>query len=66
MANRPGERNSNARISNADVELLRDLFEADPGYWTTTRLAEKFEISRRQVNYITSWTKRITREDEDD
>ena len=64
--NRPGERNSNAALSNADVDMMRDLYEEDKSYWTPKRLAEKFEISKRQVNNIVGYHQRVQREDEDD
>lgn len=61
----PGERNGNAQLSDADVELMRELFESEEHiakgkrFWTYNRLAEKFEISRRQVANIVGYRQRV-------
>jgi len=52
-----GENNPNAKLTDSEVELIRALYAGDttPGtkrFWTAKILAQKFEISERQVHYI--------------
>lgn len=59
-----GENNPRAQLSDDEVDMLRDLYEADRykhrsvRFWTAPRLAEKFEISLRAVWYILSYERR--------
>lgn len=78
------DRQSRSALSDADVELLRALWDSEeairaqedagliprpaPGrktqrFWTFTQLAEKFEISRRQVANIVGYHQRVARRD---
>lgn len=60
-----GEENPRAQLSDDDVELIRQLFEAsrfDPvktRFWTVGRLAEKFEVSQRHIYNIVSYRQRV-------
>lgn len=66
-----GELNSQATLSDEEVELLRQLYEGDHGrpraerYWTGPRLAEKFEISVRHVRYLLSYQRRAASKGEE-
>jgi hypothetical protein len=59
-----GENNPQAQLSDAEVELLRSLYEADKRLpraermWTGHALADKFEITVRHVWYILSYQRR--------
>lgn len=58
-----GENNPNAKLTDAQVELIRNLRagEATPGvkrFWTLGVLARKFEVSRRTICYILSGQRR--------
>lgn len=58
---RLGERNGRAALTAYEVELIRSLREDEvvtpgqPRFWTYARLAEKFEISVRQVGNIVNY-----------
>lgn len=60
----PGELNHRAELSNDEVELMRDLYEQDEHkpkgerFWTTKQLAEKFDTSVRNVQYIVRYSRR--------
>lgn len=64
-----GERHGRAILSDTDIDLMRELYESEPRghklragrYWTLDRLAEKFEISRRQVANIVGYDQRANR-----
>jgi hypothetical protein len=66
---RCGENHTNAKLTDDEVELLRSLRESElhlttqKRFWTLRRLAEKFEISRRQVVNIVGYHHRVSRED---
>ena len=68
MAHNRGERNPRAILSDEEVDLMRDLYEADKDkprderYWTIARLMEKFELSRRQVFNIVGYHQRVDRD----
>ena len=49
---RTGESHPAAKLTQRDVDLMRELHEAGAGY---TRLAEKFAISRVQVRRIVGY-----------
>jgi hypothetical protein len=59
-----GEQSTQAVLSDAEVEQIRTLYERDRDkpraerYWTLPRLAEKFETSLRNVNYIVRYQRR--------
>lgn len=59
-----GENNPQAQLSDAEVELLRSLYEGDKDkpraerMWTGPVLAAKFEISVRHVWYIVGYQRR--------
>ena len=68
-----GERHGMASLTDDDVDMMRDLYEADrfktkaTRYWSLQRLAEKFEVSRRHVINIVTYAQRVrTVEDEAD
>lgn len=67
-----GENNPRAKLTDDDVDQIRDLYEADrftvfaQRYWTLQRLAEKFEISRRQVINIVTYRQRVRTVDDDE
>jgi AraC-like DNA-binding protein len=60
-----GMRNGNASLTDDEVDMIRDLYEADrfkpraERFWTWGRLAEKFEVSRRHIARITGYTARL-------
>jgi hypothetical protein len=54
---RIGESHGRAKLTDRDVELLRQL--RDQG-WSLTHLAEKFDLSRRHVLRICSHRQRAT------
>ncbi len=60
-----GENNPRAKLTDDDVDQMRDLYEADRfkpfaiRFWTLPRLAEKFEVSRRQVINIVTYRQRV-------
>jgi hypothetical protein len=59
-----GENNSQATLSDGEVELIRQLYEGDrhkrrpDRFWTAPQLAERFEVSLRHIRYITSYQRR--------
>lgn len=60
-----GENNPRATLTDGEVELLRQLYDADRDlpsaqrHWTAPRLAEKFEISVRHVFNIVGYHQRV-------
>lgn len=60
-----GESNPRAKLTDDDVDAMRDLYEADrfkpnaQRYWTLGRLAEKYEVSRRHVINIVTYRQRV-------
>lgn len=68
---RYGESNPRAELSDADVELMRQLWDSEAHllshkdrrkkFWTRRRLAEKFEVSERQVENIVYYLQRTSR-----
>lgn len=69
MTRAVGENHGRAVLTDDEVERMRELRESElhlrpaDRYWTLERLAEKFEISRRQVVNITCYIKRVARSD---
>lgn len=61
-----GEKNAKTQLSDAEVELIRQLYEGDrylprdKRVWTGKQLAVKFEISLRHVWYILSYERRYS------
>ncbi|OZI23739.1 hypothetical protein CAL26_09925 [Bordetella genomosp. 9] len=55
---RVGEDHQRATLTDAEVELMRQLREVDG--WTYDQLAEKFEVSRRHARDIVNYRKRVT------
>ena len=59
-----GENSTQATLTDAEVDQIRQLYEADrfkpraERFWTLPRLAEKFETSRRNVIYIVRYQRR--------
>ena len=59
-----GEQNGRARLTDDEVQLLRDLRDGDrftplrDRFWTRAKLAETFEISISTVNKIISGERR--------
>ncbi len=64
-----GQAHGRAVLTDEEVERIRALRESELGlppasrFWTTRRLAEKFEVSRRQVVNIVHYRQRVSRED---
>lgn len=60
-----GENNPRAVLTDDEVDQLRTLYEQDRDkprserFWTGPRLAEKFEISIRNVWYIVGYQRRV-------
>ncbi len=51
---RVGQDHQNAKLTDAEVELLLKLRAEDRAFWSYRLLAEKFEISKRSVrDYLT-------------
>lgn len=69
MTRAVGQYHGRAVLTDEEVEQMRALRESElhmrpvDRYWTLERLAEKFEISRRQVVNITCYIKRVSRTD---
>lgn len=55
---RVGEDHQRATLTDADIERMRELRLVEQ--WTYSRIAEKFEISRRHVRDIVNFKKRVT------
>lgn len=59
-----GENNPRAILTDAEVDMIRDLYEGDRAkpraqrHWTGARLAEAFEVSIRHVWYIVGYERR--------
>lgn len=59
-----GEQNGRARLTDDEVQLLRDLRDGDRltplryRFWTIAKLAETFEISVAMVNKIIAGKRR--------
>ena len=53
---RCGEDHQHAILTDAEVELMRTMHEADG--WSYSRLAEKFEISKSAVAMICRYERR--------
>lgn len=51
-----GEDHCRAVLTDAEVQLMRDMRAADPAHWTYQRLATKFEVSKKHAwricNYV--------------
>ncbi len=64
-----GQAHGRAVLTDDEVDAMRELRDSElhlrPAvrYWTLDRLAEKFEISRRQVVNIVGYIQRASRED---
>ena len=56
---RVGEDHQRATLTDADVELMRQLREEDSQHWTYDALAEKFDVSRRHARDIVNYRKRV-------
>lgn len=51
---RVGQDHQNAKLTDAEVELLLRLRAEDRAFWSYRRLAEKFEVSKSAVrDYVT-------------
>lgn len=59
-----GEQNGRARLTDDEVQLLRDLRDGDrltprrDRFWTIPKLAETFDISKTMVNKIIAGDRR--------
>ena len=47
---RLGEKHHHAKITNAEVELMRSMYEE--GGWGYARLAQKFDVAKSTVQHI--------------
>lgn len=56
---RVGEDHQLAKLSDSEVELIRQLREDDS--WTYALLAEKFEVSKQCIAYICQYKRRAER-----
>jgi hypothetical protein len=60
-----GENNPRAALTDEEVELLRSLRDSEAHlpkrrrYWTGAKLAEKFDITERQVWNILGYHQRV-------
>jgi hypothetical protein len=60
-----GLNNAKTKLTDDEVDMIRDLYEADRfkprgvRYWSTSRLAEKFEVSKRYVILIVNYQARV-------
>lgn len=60
-----GTRNGRCKLTDDEVDLIRELYEEDrfksapDRFWTTTKLSEKFEVSRKHVARIVSYQQRL-------
>ena len=55
---RLGQSHHNAKLTDAEVDLLLELRQEDKDFWTYTRLAEKFEISKSCVRFYVTGERR--------
>lgn len=53
-----GEDHCRALLTDREANMLRDMREADPEYWTYGRLAEAFEISKKHAWRICNGARR--------
>lgn len=53
-----GEYNHRAVLSDHEIDLVRELREGDPGFWTYELLAEKFEVSKACIADICKYRRR--------
>lgn len=44
-----GEDHRRAVLTNTEIDLVRNLRDNDPDFWTYARLAEKFEVSKECI-----------------
>lgn len=64
-----GQDHGRAVLTDEEVDHMRNLWDSEQHisrhkrYWTMDRLAEKFEISRRQVVNIVGYIQRASRGD---
>lgn len=49
---RIGEDHPRAALTDHEVELVLELRESDPEFWTYRRLAERFEVSFNCIAFI--------------
>lgn len=60
-----GVNNARCTLTDDDIDQIRDLYEADRfkpyaiRYWSTSRLAEKFDVSVRYVKRIVRYEVRL-------
>lgn len=59
--NRLGEAHQRAKLSDADVELIRDIY--DEGMESMAQIAVVFKVSKSLVNHIVNFRKRATTPD---
>jgi len=55
---RLGEDHQQAKLTNAEVELIRELHEGGMSY---SQLAEKFEVSKSAIGWICRYQRRAQR-----
>lgn len=60
---RVGQSHHAARLTDAEVELMRQLYEAHPrghpNHWSMGQLAAKFECAKQTVAQIVNYQRRI-------
>lgn len=56
---RHGEIHHRAKLTDAEVELIRSLREEDERFWSYGKLAEKFDVGRTTIADIIQMRKRI-------
>lgn len=54
---RKGELHHNAKLSDGQAELVREMYET--GFWSYTALARKFEVSRWTIRDIVKYRRRL-------
>lgn len=55
---RIGEHHHRSKLTDQDVELIRQLRDGDPAFWTYEVLAEKFDLSKSHIRDIVLMRKR--------
>lgn len=49
---RIGESHKDAKLSDHEIDLMRELRESDPKTWSYRRLAEKFEVAKSYAESV--------------
>ena len=55
---RIGQFHERAKLTDADVETIRALREADPAFWSFSKLALKFDVTKRHIKRLCDYEDR--------